>query len=77
MFTNQKVMNSSDIIARRKAQAIYIDLIAKFKAATPSNDCDNICNCAATNCQKRFQSYQIKQDFKKGSTSCPCAPESE
>lgn len=65
-------MNSSDIIARRKAIAIYTDLLEKFKAQNPTGDCQNVCNCTSNNCVMKFKSYEEKQAFKDGSKVCPC-----
>jgi hypothetical protein len=70
-------MDSSDIIARRKAMTIYTDLIAKFKAENLSGDCEKVCNCTSKSCIMKFKSYEEKQVFKDGSKICPCAPEDE
>lgn len=68
-------MDSSDLISRRKAMAIYTDLLAKFKAENPSGDCQAFCNCTSTSCTKvHFRSYAEKQAFTNGSKLCPCVP---
>lgn len=73
-------MNSSDIIARRKAMVVYTDLLEKLKAANPSGDCQNLCNCTSVNCNKKqFSSYELKMLFEsatKNNVACPCAPSS-
>ena len=68
-------MDSSDIIKRRKEMAIYVDMLAKFKAANPSGDCQALCNCTSVSCTKiHFRSYELKYAFTKGSQICPCGP---
>jgi hypothetical protein len=68
-------MDSSDIMARRKAMVIYTDMLAKFKAANPSGDCQALCNCTSVSCTKiHFRSYALKYVFTNGGQLCPCAP---
>ena len=68
-------MDSSDVTAKQKAKAIYTQLLEKLKAENPSGDCGNVCNCTSTSCNKKFSSYELKQEFAKGAQLCPCAPE--
>ena len=69
-------MDSSDTTAKQKAKAIHTQLLQKLKTENPSGDCEKLCNCTTTSCNKKFSSYELKQEFIKGSKLCPCAPES-
>ena len=68
-------MDSSDVTAKQKAKAIYTQQLETLKAKNPSGDCENVCNCTSASCNKKFPSYELKQEFTKGAQLCPCAPE--
>ena len=70
-------MDSSDTTAKLKAKAIYTQQLEKLKADNPSGDCENLCNCTSTSCNKKFLTYELKQEFAKGLLLCSCAPESK
>lgn len=65
-------MDSSDVIKRRKQQAIFIDKQNQFLKKNPGADCGNLSNCCGTTttCIRTFNSYDEKYSFYKGRNAC-------
>ena len=66
-------MDASDIIRKRKQQAVFTNKQSIFVSQNPTGDCGNIANCpcvATTNCIRKFSSYDEKYTFYKGRNNC-------
>lgn len=70
-------MDASDTMKKKKAITYYVNQVSKFKAKNPTgNDCDvndavaNGCCQPQTNCNKNFDSYELKSLYKEGRKSC-------
>jgi hypothetical protein len=68
-------MDSSDITARRKAAAVFVDKKTQYAAAHPDNDCEALCGgcpSAASNCVRNFASYAERATFRAGAAASTC-----
>lgn len=64
-------MDSSDITAKRKQQAVYVDQKNAFVTNNPRVDCSALSTCTtAAVCGIKFPSYENKLAFYAGKNIC-------
>lgn len=69
-------MDASDTMKKKKAITYYVNQVQKFAAKNPGGDClqnDTVANSCCqpqTNCNKNFDSYELKSLYKEGRKSC-------
>ena len=69
-------MDSSDITAKRKQQAVYVSIKTAYATNNGSSNCPAVSTCTTVGtCDIKFPSYDIKNAFYAGKnvcTGCEC-----